>query len=43
MEGKITVDVLITRTMPLEEINKGFDFMHDGKSIRSVVATRPIR
>jgi S-(hydroxymethyl)glutathione dehydrogenase/alcohol dehydrogenase len=23
--------------MPLEEINKAFDLMHEGKSIRSVV------
>jgi S-(hydroxymethyl)glutathione dehydrogenase/alcohol dehydrogenase len=37
MEGKINIDDLITHTMPLEEINKGFDLMHEGKSIRSVV------
>ena len=23
--------------LPLEEINKAFDYMHEGKSIRSVV------
>jgi S-(hydroxymethyl)glutathione dehydrogenase/alcohol dehydrogenase len=23
--------------MPLEDINKGFDLMHEGKSIRAVV------
>ena len=28
---------LITHTMPLEDINKAFDLMHEGKSIRSVV------
>jgi len=28
---------MITHTMPLEDINKGFDLMHEGKSIRSVV------
>jgi S-(hydroxymethyl)glutathione dehydrogenase/alcohol dehydrogenase len=28
---------MITHTMPLEEINHGFDLMHEGKSIRSVV------
>jgi S-(hydroxymethyl)glutathione dehydrogenase / alcohol dehydrogenase len=28
---------MITHTMPLEEINKAFDLMHAGESIRSVV------
>jgi S-(hydroxymethyl)glutathione dehydrogenase / alcohol dehydrogenase len=37
MEGKINIDDLITHTMKLEDINKGFDLMHEGKSIRSVV------
>jgi len=37
MDGKVDIDNLITHTMPLEEINKGFDLMHEGKSIRSVV------
>ena len=37
MEGKINIDDLITHTMPLEDINKGFDLMHRGESIRSVV------
>jgi S-(hydroxymethyl)glutathione dehydrogenase/alcohol dehydrogenase len=37
MEGKINIDDLITHTLPLEDINKGFDLMHEGKSIRSVV------
>jgi S-(hydroxymethyl)glutathione dehydrogenase/alcohol dehydrogenase len=37
MDGKITIDPLITHTMPLAEINKAFDLMHEGKSIRSVV------
>ena len=37
MDGKINIDDLITHTMPLDEINEGFDLMHDGKSIRSVV------
>ncbi|MCH7672111.1 MAG: S-(hydroxymethyl)glutathione dehydrogenase/class III alcohol dehydrogenase [Proteobacteria bacterium] len=37
MSGKIQIDPLITHTMPLEEINKAFDLMHAGKSIRSVV------
>lgn len=37
MEGKIQIDPMITHTMPLDDINKGFDFMHSGESIRSVV------
>ena len=37
MDGKIKIDPLITHTMPLGDINKAFDLMHAGKSIRSVV------
>jgi S-(hydroxymethyl)glutathione dehydrogenase/alcohol dehydrogenase len=37
MEGKINIDDLITHEMPLDDINKGFDLMHAGESIRSVV------
>ncbi|MFT5616641.1 MAG: S-(hydroxymethyl)glutathione dehydrogenase/alcohol dehydrogenase [Granulosicoccus sp.] len=37
MESKIEIDPMITHTMPLEDINKGFDLMHAGESIRSVV------
>jgi S-(hydroxymethyl)glutathione dehydrogenase/alcohol dehydrogenase len=37
MDGKIEIDPLITHTMPLEDINKAFDLMHEGTSIRSVV------
>jgi len=37
MDGGIKVDEFITHTMPLEDINKAFDLMHEGKSIRSVV------
>jgi S-(hydroxymethyl)glutathione dehydrogenase / alcohol dehydrogenase len=37
MEGKIQIDPLITHTMPLDDINKAFDLMHSGESIRSVV------
>ena len=37
MEGRINIDDLITHTLKLEDINKGFDLMHEGKSIRSVV------
>ncbi|AZN71973.1 S-(hydroxymethyl)glutathione dehydrogenase/class III alcohol dehydrogenase [Georhizobium profundi] len=37
MEGKIQIDPMITHTLKLEEINKGFEMMHSGESIRSVV------
>ena len=37
MDGKIEIDSLITHILPLEDINKGFDLMHSGTSIRSVV------
>jgi len=37
MEKKINIDDLITHVMPLERINDGFDLMHKGESIRSVV------
>jgi len=37
MQGKIEIDPMITHTMPLGDINKGFDLMQEGKSIRSVV------
>jgi S-(hydroxymethyl)glutathione dehydrogenase / alcohol dehydrogenase len=37
MDGKISIDPMITHTLALDDINKGFDLMHEGKSIRSVV------
>lgn len=37
MSGNIQVDSMITHTMGLEDINRAFDLMHDGESIRSVV------
>jgi S-(hydroxymethyl)glutathione dehydrogenase/alcohol dehydrogenase len=37
MDGKIAIDELITHTMPLADINRAFDLMHAGESIRSVV------
>jgi S-(hydroxymethyl)glutathione dehydrogenase/alcohol dehydrogenase len=37
MDGKINIDDLITHTMPLQDINKGFDLMKAGSSIRGVV------
>ena len=35
--GEINLDDMITHTMPLEEVNRAFDLMREGKSIRSVV------
>ena len=37
MNQKIQIDPMITHVMGLEDINKAFDLMHEGKSIRSVV------
>jgi S-(hydroxymethyl)glutathione dehydrogenase/alcohol dehydrogenase len=37
MEKKIAIDPMITHTLSLDEINRGFDLMHKGESIRSVV------
>ena len=37
MDGKIEIDPMITHRLKLDEINHGFDLMHEGKSIRSVV------
>jgi S-(hydroxymethyl)glutathione dehydrogenase/alcohol dehydrogenase len=37
MDGKIQIDPMITHKLTLDEINTGFDLMHAGQSIRSVV------
>lgn len=37
ISGEIKLEPFVTHTMPLEDINKAFDLMHEGKSIRSVV------
>ena len=37
MDGRIDIDSLITHKLSLDEINTGFDLMHAGTSIRSVV------
>jgi S-(hydroxymethyl)glutathione dehydrogenase/alcohol dehydrogenase len=37
MAGDIPLEVFITHTMGLSEINRAFELMHQGKSIRSVV------
>jgi S-(hydroxymethyl)glutathione dehydrogenase/alcohol dehydrogenase len=37
MEGRINIDDLITHTLKLADINRGFELMKSGESIRSVV------
>ncbi len=37
MDGRISIDPLITHHLKLDEINKGFELMERGESIRSVV------
>lgn len=37
MAGRIKIDEMITKTMPLAEINRAFDLMHKGEVIRSVI------
>jgi S-(hydroxymethyl)glutathione dehydrogenase/alcohol dehydrogenase len=37
MNGKIEIDPMITHTLTLDDINRGFELMHAGESIRSVV------
>ena len=37
MAGEIKIDPMVTHTMVLDDINKAFDLMHSGESIRSVV------
>jgi S-(hydroxymethyl)glutathione dehydrogenase/alcohol dehydrogenase len=37
MDGKIAIDDMITHTLPLDSINRAFELMHSGESIRTVV------
>lgn len=37
MAGEIKVDEFVTHTMGLDDINRAFDLMHGGESIRSVI------
>jgi S-(hydroxymethyl)glutathione dehydrogenase/alcohol dehydrogenase len=37
LEGKLKLDELITRRIPLEEINSGFDAMRAGSTVREVI------
>ena len=46
MDGKINIDDLITHTMPLEDINTGFDLMHEARPSGawwSIELSRPCR
>ncbi|AZZ93952.1 S-(hydroxymethyl)glutathione dehydrogenase/class III alcohol dehydrogenase [Hahella sp. KA22] len=37
LSGEIKVDPMVTYSLSLDDINKAFDYMHEGKSIRSVI------
>lgn len=37
MGGRIKLDECVTHSMPLDDINRAFELMHSGESIRSVV------
>jgi S-(hydroxymethyl)glutathione dehydrogenase / alcohol dehydrogenase len=37
MDGKINIDDLVDRVMPIEQINEAFDIMHRGEGIRTVL------
>jgi alcohol dehydrogenase len=35
--GRLPVDRLLTATLALDDINRGFDLLHEGKAVRQVV------
>jgi len=37
MSGEIELDKMVTHTLPLEKINRAFELMHSGESIRTVI------
>lgn len=37
LDGELCIDQMVTHTLPLEQINKAFDLMRDGQSIRTVI------
>lgn len=37
MDGKISIDEIVTHKMPLDQINTAFNLMHSGEAIRSVI------
>ena len=36
-QGRLAVDRLLTGTLALDDINRGFDQLHEGKAVRQVV------
>jgi alcohol dehydrogenase len=36
-QGKLAVDRLMTGTLKLDQINEGFDLLHEGKAVRQVI------
>ena len=41
MDGTLKVDDYVTGTFALQDINKGFDELHSGKAIRSIITLFP--
>lgn len=37
MRGEIKIDEMVTHSLPHAQINRAFDLMHEGKSIRTVL------
>ena len=37
MNGRIKIDEMVSRVLPLERINDAFELMHEGETIRSVI------
>jgi alcohol dehydrogenase len=37
MQGRLPVDKLMSGRLKLEQINEGFDLLHEGKAVRQVV------
>lgn len=37
LRGEIKIDEMITEVLPLSDINRAFDLMHEGKTVRSVI------
>jgi S-(hydroxymethyl)glutathione dehydrogenase/alcohol dehydrogenase len=37
LSGRIKLDELVSRTLPLERINEAFELMHQGEVIRTVI------
>ena len=40
LQGRIKLDEMVGRTLPLERINEAFELMHQGDVIRSVIELR---